>query len=583
MKIIHIILSSILILSVIGFGLTPIVYAERYEKGDVLPSIAELQQAEGLRFGAGIDLGNESITFPAGTFFESGREFTGDTVHQFTGNGLIFGDGSGIVFSMGMGTTFGANADFSGGLVTDGADAGKIVETNTYGQGTLFPNGQTFVNPQNFAKYNHFGDNTDFTDASQTFKEGMAFGPGSIFQTSQVLPVGTIPSQGVIMSAFTCPDTACVPDPDNVIAPGEKFASGIDPAATFDIVRSDSKTLEIDGLGLTMIFDDVSTDGTIKADLKDPATVPNTTLDGDTLTMTMVDGTEKQSIGNVIELSADTASISGHITVTLPYQQSEVPDGIDESTLRILHYVNSNWNEEESCTVDTDANTVTCDVSSLSPFAVGGGNSNSGSGGGGGNCDSKGIWGTNNSLRVYQVSHNIESLQVTVNAYSTCGPISAIMKTSDQQSMLKLLTEQPLLDQNIVVYSGYLDPSDKKFRIIVENNHRSFDKIFYIHDKSIISKYSGTTGYTSEQQGTPLQNDNLLDPEPLPVEPEPLPVEPEQLPADPEPVEPEQLPADPEPFESEPPELEPPEPTASSDNSNSVWNIFNNVFSYNIK
>ena len=569
MKNIHVLLASILILSVVGF--TPIVYAEEYAAGHEFTSRQSF--AEGVKFGGGV-IFDSAYTFPAWTFFSGAHEYTGDKVHQFTENGIIFGDGSGIVFE--MGTTFGECADFSGGLVTNGPDSGIITDINTYGECTMFAAEQEFAGSQNFEKYNHFNDSTVFS-ADQTFKEGTTFGPGSIFTVGQELPAGTIPSQGVIMNAVTCSDTACVPDAEDVIAPGEKFEAGIDPAATFHNIRSNDKTFEIDGLGLTMIFDDVSTDGTIKADLKDPATVPNTTLDGDTLTMTMVDGTEKQSIGNVIELSADTASISGHITVTLPYQQSAVPDGIDESTLRILHYVNSNWNEEESCTVDTDANTVTCFVSSLSPFAVGGGNSNSGSGGGGGNCDSKGIWGTNNSLRVHQVSHNIESLQVTVNAYSTCGPISAIMKTSNQQSMLKLLTEQPLLDQNIVVYSGYLDPSDKKFRIIVENNHRSFDKIFYVHDKSIIEKYSGTTGYTSERQGMPLQNDNLLDPEPADPKPaDPKPFEPEQF-------EQEQLPADPEPFESEPPELEPPEPTASSDNSNSVWNMFNDVFSYNNK
>ena len=49
MKNTHIILPSILIFSVIGFA--PIVYAERYEVGDVLPSLAELEQAEGLIFG----------------------------------------------------------------------------------------------------------------------------------------------------------------------------------------------------------------------------------------------------------------------------------------------------------------------------------------------------------------------------------------------------------------------------------------------------------------------------------------------------------------------------------------------------
>ena len=566
MKNMHVLLASILILSVVGF--TPIVYAEEYAAGHEFTSRQSF--AENVKFGGGVEF-DSAYTFPAGTFFSGAHEFTGDKVHQFTGNGIIFGDGSGIAFSTGIGTTFGTNADFSGGLVKDGAEAGKIVETNTYGQGTLFADEQVFVNPQNFAKYNHFGDNTDFTSGTQTFKEGMAFGPGTIFNSGQSLPVGTIPSHGVIMNEITCTDTACVPDPADVIAPGEKFAAGIDPAATFHNVRSDDKTFAIEGLGLTMTFDTVSTDGTIKADLKDPATVSDVTLNGNTLTMTMDDGSTKQSIGNVIELSADTASISGNIDVTLPYQEGEL-NGIDENTLTLFHYVNDKWEEENNCTVDTTANTVTCTVNSLSPFSVGDGSSSSG---GGGNCASNGIWGTNNSLRVYQISYNIESLEVSVNAYSTCGPISAIMKTSNQQDILSLSTEQPLLDQNIAIYSGYLDKSDESFRIMLENDRHSFDKIFYVHDKSIIEEYSGTTGYTYERQGMPLQNDSQLEPEQLPVEPKP-----EQLPADPEPFESEQeqLPSDPEPFESEPPELEPPEPTASSNNSNSIWNIFNSIF-----
>ena len=319
MKIFHIILASILILSGVGFA--PIVYAEEYAAGHEFTSRQSF--AENVKFGGGVEF-DSGYTFPAGTFFSGAHNFTGDKVHQFTGNGIIFGDGSGIVFSTGIGTTFGTNADFSGGLVKDGADAGKIVETNTYGQGTMFADEQQFVNPQNFAKYNHFGDNTDFTSGTQTFKEGMAFGPGTIFNSGQSLPVGTIPSHGVIMNEVTCNDTACVPDPADVIAPGEKFEAGIDPAATFHNIRSDDKTFEIDGLGLTMTFDTVSTNGTIKADLLDPASISDTTLNGDTLTMTLNDGSKKQSIGNVIELSTGTASISGNITITLPYQQSEV-------------------------------------------------------------------------------------------------------------------------------------------------------------------------------------------------------------------------------------------------------------------
>ena len=253
--------------------------------------------------------------------------------------------------------------------------AGKITGINTYGECTMFADEQEFAGSQNFEKYNHFGDSTVFS-VDQTFKEGTTFGPGSIFTVGQELPAGTIPSHGVIMNAVTCSDTACVPDAGDVIAPGEKFEAGIDPAATYHNVRSNDKTFEIDGLGLTMTFDTVSTNGTIKADLLDPASVSGATLNGDTLTMTLNDGSNKQSIGNVIELATGTASVSGNITITLPYQQSEVGN-IAEDTLTAFHYVGGEWKKESNCTVDTAANTVTCTVSSLSPFSVGDGSSSS--------------------------------------------------------------------------------------------------------------------------------------------------------------------------------------------------------------
>jgi len=78
------------------------------------------------------------------------------------------------------------------------------------------------------------------------------------------------------------------------------------------------------------------------------------------------------------------------------------------------------------------------------------------------------------------------------------------MITPMQQSILGLSTEQPLLEDMITVYSGFLDESDEKFHISVQNKKQSFDETFYIHDKSIIKKYIGETGYTSEQQGTSL-------------------------------------------------------------------------------
>ena len=124
-------------------------------------------------------------------------------------------------------------------------------------------------------------------------------------------------------------------------------------------------------------------------------------------------------------------------------------------------------------------------------------------GGGKNNCDSNGF-GNNNSLRVYQVTYNIKTYEVQVQAYSTCGSVSAKMTTPMQQSVLGLSTEQTLLDDRIAIYSGFLDESDEKFNIAIQNKRHSFSETFYINDKSIIKKYTGETGYTSEQQGTAL-------------------------------------------------------------------------------
>ena len=67
-----------------------------------------------------------------------------------------------------------------------------------------------------------------------------------------------------------------------------------------------------------------------------------------------------------------------------------------------------------------------------------------------------------------------------------------------------LSLEQTLLDDDIAIYSRFLDESEKKFNIVIQNKRNSFDETFYIHDKSIIKKYTGETGYISEQQGTTL-------------------------------------------------------------------------------
>jgi len=78
------------------------------------------------------------------------------------------------------------------------------------------------------------------------------------------------------------------------------------------------------------------------------------------------------------------------------------------------------------------------------------------------------------------------------------------MTTQMQQSVLGLSLDQTLLDDEIAIYSGFLDESKEKFNIVIQNKRYSFDETFYIHDKSIIKKYTRETVYTLEQQGTTL-------------------------------------------------------------------------------
>jgi hypothetical protein len=80
----------------------------------------------------------------------------------------------------------------------------------------------------------------------------------------------------------------------------------------------------------------------------------------------------------------------GPVTVQIQYD----PDLVDDiEQLQVMHLVNGNWVQESTHrTIDTDNNTITVDVTSLSPFlaaTVAGSEddvTSSGGGGGGGGC-----------------------------------------------------------------------------------------------------------------------------------------------------------------------------------------------------
>ena len=75
-----------------------------------------------------------------------------------------------------------------------------------------------------------------------------------------------------------------------------------------------------------MSFASVTGDGTIKTDLFDPNNVPSSTTTSDGIvTVSTTAGNSIPTVGSVIDLSAGTATISGNISITLPYEESNIP------------------------------------------------------------------------------------------------------------------------------------------------------------------------------------------------------------------------------------------------------------------
>ena len=83
--------------------------------------------------------------------------------------------------------------------------------------------------------------------------------------------------------------------------------------------------------------------------------------------------------GSYYDIST-TCSYSGNIMVTLPYNEFNMSG--QESALKLFHWLNPGW---EDCTVSVDTlnNSVTGQVTLLSPFGIGYYSSGGGGGGGG--------------------------------------------------------------------------------------------------------------------------------------------------------------------------------------------------------
>ncbi len=77
-------------------------------------------------------------------------------------------------------------------------------------------------------------------------------------------------------------------------------------------------------------------------------------------------------------IGTSVTSFNDPITLTFSYEDDEI-DGISESSLVVWRYSSGTWSSLAPCTVDTNANTVTCETGGFSMFALFGTASASGS------------------------------------------------------------------------------------------------------------------------------------------------------------------------------------------------------------
>jgi hypothetical protein len=187
-----------------------------------------------------------------------------------------------------------------------------------------------------------------------------------------------------------------------------------------------------------------------------------------------------------LDISAGTATVSGDIQITMPYDDTALPAGTTEADLVVLHYITATetWEEVSNCTIDAAANDITCTgITSLSPFSIGA--ASTGASPGGMDCDTN-AYGPGKSMAIHEITWDIEEAnEVQVIASSKCGPVQ--LKVFTQQSIATggLAQEQPYLADNKVVMRApvqhtVLDVSaSQSFRILVENGWNSFDQTIY--------------------------------------------------------------------------------------------------------
>jgi hypothetical protein len=245
---------------------------------------------EGTAFHAGETFGEHvdfvgAITFPEGVDMPTGAEFAAqtfantatpafDTFSTFADN-TIFQDDT---------------IDFSTNTHFEGDTTFGNTSTHTFGEGTVFDGAIDMGDGAHVFDGDSidFGPGSDLSGAVQNFAAGTTatipqFGAGTTFANTQALPTGTVLSTGIILSGFTC-DTAALgvncltTDDATILTKGEIITPGeTAPPAVKNTISKDDTTVSVDGLGVSVDFTSITTDGNLDVSIADPDTIAAST------------------------------------------------------------------------------------------------------------------------------------------------------------------------------------------------------------------------------------------------------------------------------------------------------------------
>jgi hypothetical protein len=250
-----------------------------------------------------------------------------------------------------------------------------------YGFGTV-SDGTTFNAPYEytFTYANGFiSGNTGSSTNPSIFVNGLV-GPGTITISGKLNTA--LMEAGVPHTLDILINTGTGINPDHLVAPQLTFTTlgnssvNSEDVSTGDDVETD---VDVDGDNVKVKFSKVNGAGKLivhklgVVDLEDEYGDIFTSTSGGKGKFAFGSSTGT-TLGDVLDI--DTSSITleddGTYTITIPYDEDDLPSGLSESDVRLFHYDEDadEW-EDITTDIDTTANTVTGETDSLSPVAAG--------------------------------------------------------------------------------------------------------------------------------------------------------------------------------------------------------------------